>query len=60
MATVPVPAVKLRVRARVDDGASFEDFLAARKKQNTGGPGRFASPVLRHVTRVQAEEARSR
>ena len=57
LATVPVTAVKPRVRAHVDEGASFENFLAARKKQNTGGPGRIASPVLRRVTRVQAEEA---
>jgi len=45
--------------ARVDAGASFADFLASRKRINTGGPGRSAAPVQRWLTREQAEHALS-
>ena len=55
-AAVPV-AGKPRFRARVDEGTSFADFLAARKKQNAGGPGRPAAAPVRRVTRAEAEKA---
>ena len=50
-------ASKPRVRARVEDGSSFAEFLAARKRQSTGGPGRPAAQVLRRISRLDAEEA---
>ena len=52
-----VPVAKPRVRARLDEGTSFADFLAMRKKQNTGGPGRSAAPVVRRLSRAEAEAA---
>ena len=56
-AIVPPVAGKPRVRARVDEGTSFADFLAARKKQNAGGSGRPAAAPVRRVSRADAEAA---
>ena len=52
-----VPVAKPRARARVEDGATFADFLALRKKQNVGGPGRSAAPVVRRLSRAEATAA---
>ena len=52
-----VPVAKPRARARVEDGATFADFLALRKKQNVGGPGRTAAPVVRRLSHAEAEAA---
>ena len=52
-----VPIAKPRARARVEDGATFADFLALRKKQNVGGPGRSAAPVVRRLSHAEATAA---
>ena len=56
-AMVTAKAAKPRKQARVEDGIGFAEFIASRKRVNTGGPGRNAAPVLRALTSEQAEEA---
>ena len=50
-------AAKPRKLARVEDGVSFAEFMASRKRVNTGGPGRSAAPVQRHLSRDEVEHA---